>query len=184
MLRSWHFMTATGENLIIRPALVTDAAAFLETLEEVSSEGVYLLNEHATRSISEQERIIRCMDSYKNLIAVAALDNRIVGGIGIFVGGLSQKSQSFCNLGIHLIKSARGMGIGSKLMSYGITWAREKNYRKICLSVFSTNTRAISLYTKMGFVVEGCRKEQYYFMNQWVDEVLMAKFLQYPQCPI
>jgi RimJ/RimL family protein N-acetyltransferase len=178
MLRSWHFMTSTGENLIIRPAYPADAAAFIETLEEVSSEGVYLLNEHAVRTASEQERIIRYMDSSKNLIAVALLNNRIVGGIGIFVGGMSPKSQFFCNLGIHLIKSARGIGIGSKLMSYGITWAREKKFHKICLSVFSTNTRAISLYRKMGFVVEGCRKEQYYFMNRWVDEILMAKFLQ------
>lgn len=178
MLRSWHFMTSTGENLIIRPAYPADAAAFLETLEEVSKEGVYLLNDHAIRSITEQERIIRYLDSSKNLMAVAALNNRIVGGIGVFVGGMSPKSQNFCNLGIHLVKSARSMGIGSKLMSYGATWAKEKNYHKVCLNVFSTNTRAISLYTKMGFIVEGCRKEQYYFMNQWVDEILMAKFLQ------
>lgn len=177
MLRSWHFMTGTGESLTIRPAIPADAAAFLETLEEVSGEGIYLLNDHVIRSVSEQERIIRYLDSSKNLIAVASLDNRIVGGIGIFAGGLSPKSQSFCNLGIHLIKSARSMGIGSKLMSYGITWAKERDYHKVCLSVFSTNTRAVSLYTKMGFVVEGCRKEQYTFMNQWVDEILMAKFL-------
>ena len=177
MWRSWHSMTSTGENLIIRPAYPMDAAAFLETLDEVSKEGIYLLNDHAVRSVSEQERIIRYLDSSRNLIAVAALNNQIVGGIGIFVGGMSPKSQTFCNLGIHLIKSARSMGIGSSLLTYGITWAKEKNYHKICLSVFSTNTRAISLYGKMGFMVEGCRKEQYYFGNQWVDEILMSRFL-------
>jgi RimJ/RimL family protein N-acetyltransferase len=177
MWRSWHYMTSTGENLIIRPAYPTDAAAFLETLEEVSREGIYLLNDHAVRSLAEQERIIRYLDRSKNLIAVAALDNRIVGGMGIFVGGQSPKSQSFCNLGIHLVKDARSKGIGYKLMSYGITWAKERGYHKICLSVFSTNTRAIKLYRKLGFVLEGRRREQYYFMNQWVDEILMAKFL-------
>ena len=178
MWRSWHSMTSTGENLIIRPAYPTDAAAFLETLEEVSKEGVYLLNDHAIRSVTEQERMIRYLDCSRNLIAVAVLNNRIVGGTGIFVGGMSPKSQAFCNLGIHLIKSARSIGIGSRLLTYGIAWAREKDYHKICLSVFSTNTRAIALYGKMGFIVEGCRKEQYYFMDRWVDEILMARFLQ------
>jgi RimJ/RimL family protein N-acetyltransferase len=177
MWRSWHSMTSTGENLIIRPAISSDAEAFVDTLEQVANEGIYLLHEHASRTVAEQERIIRYLDWSRNLIAVAVLDNRVVGGMGIFVGGMSPKSQTFCNLGIHIIRSARAKGIGSKLMSYGINWAREKNYHKICLSVFSTNRRAISLYKKLGFVVEGRRKEQYYFMNQWVDEILMAKFL-------
>ena len=171
-------MTNTGENLVIRPAFPADAADLVETLEEVSREGIYLLNDHAPRTAAEQEKIIRYLDWSRNLIAVALLDNRIVGGIGIFVGGMSPKCQTFCNLGIHLIKSARSKGIGTRLMTYGINWARERKYHKICLSVFSTNLRAIKLYQKMGFVIEGRRREQYYFMNQWVDEILMAKFLQ------
>jgi RimJ/RimL family protein N-acetyltransferase len=178
MRRSWHSMTGRGENLIIRPACPSDADALVETLEEVSNEGIYLLHDHATRTPAEQERIIRYLDWSRNLIAVASLDNQIVGGMGLFVGGTSPKSQTFCNLGIHIVRRARSLGIGSMLMTYGIDWARERNYHKICLSVFSTNHRALSLYKKLGFVVEGIRREQYYFRDQWVDEILMAKFLQ------
>jgi len=171
-------MTSTGENLVIRPAYPSDAAGYIETLDEVSREGKYLLSDRAPRTVEEQEKIIRYLDWSRNLIAVALLDNKIVGGIGVFTGGVSPKCQYFCNLGIHLIKSARSKGIGSRLMSYGISWAKERGYHKICLSVFSTNSRAIKLYLKMGFVVEGRRREQYYFMDQWVDEIIMAKFLQ------
>lgn len=177
MWRSWHSMTSTGQNLIIRPAIISDAAAFVDTLEQVAKEGVYLLHDNASRTVAEQEKIIRYLDWSRNLIAVAVLNNEVVGGMGIFVGGMSPKSYTFCNLGIHIIQSAREKGIGFKLMNYGINWAREKNYHKICLSVFSTNIRAISLYKKLGFVMEGRRREQYYFMNRWVDEILMAKFL-------
>lgn len=176
--KSWHSMTGTGENLIIRPAYPEDAAAFLETLEEVCQEGIYFLEDHAVRSVPEQEKMIRHLDRSRNLIAVAVLNSRIVGGIAVFAGGMSQKSRNFCTLGIHVIKEARTMGIGSALLAYGMDWAKERNYHKLCLSVFSTNVRAISLYRKMGFLVEGCRKEQFYFRNRWVDEVLMAKFLQ------
>ncbi|MGI6141745.1 MAG: GNAT family N-acetyltransferase [Caldicoprobacterales bacterium] len=177
MWKTWHSITRAGEKLIIRPAYPSDAAAFVETLDEVAKEGIYLLDEHASRTVAEQERIIQLLDWSRNLIAVAVLDNKIIGGMGIFVGGMSPKAQTFCNLGIHIIRSARSKGIGSKLMSYGINWAGERKYHKICLSVFSTNLRAISLYKKMRFVIEGRRREQYYFMNQWVDEILMARFL-------
>ena len=177
MWKIHHSMTSEGENLIIRTASPTDALAFIETLEEVSNEGAYLLNDHAIRTVSEQERIIRLLDYDRNIIAVAVLDNKLVGGMGIFIGGMSPKSQTFCNLGIHLVKSARSKGIGGKLMAYGVNWAESKHYHKVCLSVFSNNIRAIRLYSKMKFIEEGRRREQYYFQNQWVDEVLMAKFL-------
>ena len=86
------------------------------------------------------------------------------------------KAQTFCNLGIHIIRSARSKDrLKADELWYQL--GRERKYHKICLSVFSTNLRAISLYKKMRFVIEGRRQEQYYFMNQWVDEILMARFL-------
>lgn len=177
MRRGYRALLQDGSELIIRPAVPLDARGFIETWKEVSREGIYLINEHATHTVAEQENIIRYLDTSRNIIAVAVLNNRIVGGMAIFVGGLSPKCQAFCNLGIHLVKSARGRGIGSHLLTYGIDWAASKGYHKICLSVFSTNINAIRLYKKFGFIEEGIRREQFLINNMWVDEILMAKFL-------
>ncbi|HOB20719.1 MAG TPA: GNAT family N-acetyltransferase [Candidatus Atribacteria bacterium] len=177
MRRGYRALLKDGGELIIRPAIPSDARGFVETWEAVSREGIYLINEHAPRTVIEQENIIRYLDTSRNIIVVAVLDNRIVGGMAIFVGGMSPKCQAFCNLGIHLVKSARGRGIGSYLLAYGIEWAASKGYHKICLSVFSTNINAIRLYKKYGFVEEGIRREQYLINNMWVDEILMARFL-------
>jgi len=42
----------------------------------------------------------------------------------------------------------------------------------------SFNARAIALYRKLGFEVEGVRKRQFRVRDTWVDEVLMAKGLE------
>jgi len=164
-------------DLIIRPARPCDAHDFVRTWDEVSREGIYLLHDRAPRTVVEQEKIISYLNWDRNTIVVARLEGEIVGGMCIFAGGSSPKSTSFCNLGVHIVKRARGQGIGKRLLKYGIDWARTKGYHKVCLSVFSTNTRAIKLYEKLGFVYEGLRKEQYKVKGQWVDELLMSKFL-------
>ncbi|HEU12758.1 MAG TPA: GNAT family N-acetyltransferase, partial [Euryarchaeota archaeon] len=45
------------------------------------------------------------------------------------------------------------------------------------LEVFSTNVNAIELYKKLGFEIEGIRKKQFKIEGNYVDDVLMAKFL-------
>jgi len=172
-----RFLTPDREAAVIRPASPKDARDFMETMDQVCREGIYLLHERAPRTAAEQEKIIRTLDRSRNLIAVAELDGIIVGGMGIFAGGMTLKAQGFCNLGIHIIKRARGKGIGGNMLDYGIEWARLAGYRKICLSVFADNSRAIGLYSSKGFVVEGRRREQYIINGKYVDELLMARFL-------
>ncbi|MDA1761002.1 GNAT family N-acetyltransferase [Bacillus cereus] len=49
-----------------------------------------------------------------------------------------------------------GMGIGSKLLSHFIEWAKEQEgLEKICMDVFSNNERTINLYKRLGFKEEG-----------------------------
>ena len=95
MWKTWHSITRAGEKLIIRPAYPSDAAAFVETLDEVAKEGIYLLDEHASRTVAEQERIIQLLDWSRNLIAVAVLDNKIIGGMGILSEGCLPRHKHF-----------------------------------------------------------------------------------------
>jgi RimJ/RimL family protein N-acetyltransferase len=58
-----------------------------------------------------------------------------------------------------------------------LEWMRDRQFQKACLQVFSTNARAIALYKKLGFVVEGVRPRQYRIRGEWVDDVLMGMWL-------
>jgi RimJ/RimL family protein N-acetyltransferase len=48
------------------------------------------------------------------------------------------------------------------------------NLHKISLEVLSTNTRAINLYNKLGFIKEGIKREEIYKNNKWVDSIIMS----------
>jgi RimJ/RimL family protein N-acetyltransferase len=62
-------------------------------------------------------------------------------------------------------------------MAYALDWAAGQGLKKITLSVFATNRQAIRMYEQFCFATEGRRKMQYSIQGEYVDEVLMAKFL-------
>ena len=45
---------------------------------------------------------------------------------------------------------------------------------KISLEVLSTNTIAISLYKKLGFVQEGVKRDEVFKNYKWVDSIIMS----------
>ena len=71
----------------------------------------------------------------------------------------------------------REIGIGTALMEYAIEWAGAQRVKKLTVSTFSTNQRAINLFKKVGFTATGVRHLQYKVNGDYVDEVLMERFL-------
>lgn len=57
-------------------------------------------------------------------------------------------------LGMGLLKAYRGKGIGQQLLDTTIQAAIEKGFKKVVLEVRASNTRAIHLYEKSGFLEE------------------------------
>jgi ribosomal protein S18 acetylase RimI-like enzyme len=53
-----------------------------------------------------------------------------------------------------LIPEAEGHGVARVLMDDAEAWARSRSYRRIVLSVFATNQRAIGLYQHLGYRAE------------------------------
>lgn len=72
--------------------------------------------------------------------------------------------------------ACRGQGLGELLMKSLIDHARERGARSMTLEVRITNAIAQSLYTKLGFVKKGIRR-QYYSDNKedalimWLDQL-------------
>lgn len=71
-----------------------------------------------------------------------------------------------------------GQGIGTLLMRDLMEWAKQSpRVKKIELLVRTTNERAIRLYSKLGFVVEGrFRKRVRLPDGELVDDIAMAWF--------
>jgi RimJ/RimL family protein N-acetyltransferase len=73
-----------------------------------------------------------------------------------------------------MLPEARGAGLGRRLMEAGIEAARRLGMERIELEVFASNTRAIALYERVGFVREGLKRRVRKIDGRYDDDVLMA----------
>jgi ribosomal protein S18 acetylase RimI-like enzyme len=80
-------------------------------------------------------------------------------------------------LGMGVRKDFRRLGIGTRLIERTISEAKEKGLERIELEVLASNTLAIKLYEKMGFVVEGVKKKTRKLGGAYDDLVEMALFI-------
>ena len=79
--------------------------------------------------------------------------------------------------GLAVGPAARRRGAGSALLAAAEDFARARGARKLSLRVFSTNAAAIRLYERFGFQREGLLREEFLINGEYVDDVLMTKYL-------
>jgi RimJ/RimL family protein N-acetyltransferase len=77
-------------------------------------------------------------------------------------------------LGMGLSPSHRGRGVGRTLALETIRAARVMGLERIELEVFASNRRAIDLYERLGFVVEGVKRQARRLDDVYDDNILMA----------
>ena len=78
---------------------------------------------------------------------------------------------------VYVARSARGAGVGRRVLEALITTAREIGYHKMVLAAFEWNTPGMVLYERMGFRRVGVYREQGMLDGRWVDTVVMEKLL-------
>lgn len=81
---------------------------------------------------------------------VALVDNEIVGGCGIYPTiGLPDGCIELVKL--YVLKKARGLGLGKKLMLESAKLATELGYKEIYLETMPELSNAIGLYEELGY---------------------------------
>ena len=73
-----------------------------------------------------------------------------------------------------LLPEYRGKGFGERLLRDTLAAAGTFGFTRIELGVFATNSRAIALYRKAGFVQEGIKRKFLLIDGVYIDEILMA----------
>lgn len=165
-----------GRTCTIRRAVEGDAEVLMRNINDIGAEGEFILTERVTNSVRQEKDWIRSFDNQNSVLYVAEVEGRVVGQVDARISSFA-KARHVANLGIAIIVGYRELGIGRLLMERGIAWMRLRKVEKATLEVFSTNERALALYRKMGFEVEGVRKRHYKVRGAYVDDVLMAMWL-------
>jgi ribosomal protein S18 acetylase RimI-like enzyme len=164
------------EGVTIRPARPRDAASFVDMWQAVVEEGRYVRSEtvaHPTRVYRSRFRR-PWTDQEAQLVAVDG--DRVVGHLFI-QRERHPVTRHVATLGISVAPDRRGQGLGAALLDEAIRWATSVGVEKIVLSVYPTNTAAISLYRRFGFVDEGRLARQSRRSTGYVDEILMGLWL-------
>jgi RimJ/RimL family protein N-acetyltransferase len=72
-------------------------------------------------------------------------------------------------------ESDRGKGHGTAALRLTLDYAWDTlNLRRVWLTVFANNTRAIAAYRRAGFVQEGVMRQAAFIGGQWMDVAMMA----------
>jgi RimJ/RimL family protein N-acetyltransferase len=68
-----------------------------------------------------------------------------------------------------------GKGLGTEAVRLLCRYAfDELNLHRVALSTYAINERGVRLYTRVGFKIEGRKREQAFIEGRYVDEVLMG----------
>lgn len=115
-----------------------------------------------------------------HLLLVAEWSGQFVGAGRLFPGGEYTLFKHVAELGIFVLKPFRRQGFGTQLLTQLMLWAIQSGLEKITLVTFSTNHPAVQFFEKHGFVQEGQMRHQVKMEKQYVDLLLMGKFLPSP----
>lgn len=137
-------------GVVVRPIKARDNAAMARVVREVMAEygavGCGYSSEDA-----ELERLQRAYAGPGSAYFVAERDGEVVAGGGIApLAGCDD--DGVCELRkMHALSSARGLGIGRKLLERCLEAARAAGYRRCYLETLERMHRARALYQKFGF---------------------------------
>lgn len=162
--------------MIIRKAVQADAEQLAELMKHVE-ESNYMLFEPGERKTTSQQLQKRLVAmGHKSIVIVAEEEMELKGYLFAINEEINRKQHSvYVAVGIR--QGVRGKGIGTKLFLALEKWANEKKLHRIELTVLEHNESAIALYIKMGFEVEGIKRDSLLIDGKHVNELYMSKLL-------
>ncbi len=166
----------------IRPARPADAPAVIAAVDAVCAERVYLLTEQYSSTpqweaiLHQSEEAQQCQKTPPGLLLLPLVGDQIIGWCRVFPG-TAPKTRHAADIGIGLLPPYREQGIGTRLLERAIDWAKAQGFAKLTADCFSTNLRARALFRKLDFIETGVRYRQFKIDDDYVDEILLERFL-------
>jgi RimJ/RimL family protein N-acetyltransferase len=164
-------MILKGEKVILRPIILADAPRFVKWLSDKDI-FKYLQAQDRHLTLEKERKWIRdnLKDKTKKNFAIETFSGKHIGSVSLDV--TKHKSAIF---GIFICKEYWNMGLGTDagrtIIDYG--FSRLKLHR-ILLSVMSYNPRALKVYKRLGFKLEGRRREHVLFDGKYYDLLEMG----------
>lgn len=161
-----------SDNVLVNPIRPENIEGFHQALDIVARERQYLAFFQAP-SLQETKKFVLSNIENCNPHFVAIIDSQIVGWCDIRRHQIT--SQAHCGtLGMGIIPEYRDRGIGFRLLKSAMVSALETGFVRIEFGVRTDNLRAIALYEKAGFAIEGTHLNSLSIDGEYYDTVTMA----------
>ncbi|KMN45985.1 GNAT family N-acetyltransferase [Bacillus sp. LK2] len=168
-----------GLEYTIRSAIKQDAEQLSKIRVQIDGETENMDREQGEGFIDTKgfQGIIETdSEKTKNLFLVAEVHNRIVGFSRCEGSDLNRLSHKV-EFGVCILKEFWGYRIGKEFLQESISWVDTNEVKKIVLQVLETNEKAIQLYEKFVFGVEGVLKNDKRLSDgKYYNTVIMGRF--------
>ncbi len=170
-----------GREVLLRPETAPDLEMIWEMYSTLSEESLRHLPIPFTRERVESWIESLDYDRVLPILAVVKEDDeteRVVAGATLSFSPI-QAFRHKAEFGITVHDDYQNLGLGTAMTRHMIEIARVKGLKKISLTVVTENCRAIRVYEKCGFKVEGrLEKDHYnYVTGDYGDDYIMALLL-------
>jgi RimJ/RimL family protein N-acetyltransferase len=169
-----------GKRLTIREAQVEDAGALLDYVECISGESDFLSFGPGEFELSqaEEEDVLHTFRHAENQLYLVGLVDGVFVSALTFAAAPRTRVRHSGEMGLSVLKEYWGLGIGSLMIDTFLGWARGTGIvTKVNLRVRSDNARAIRLYERKGFLVEGTLRNEILLDGTYYDQYWMGLVL-------
>lgn len=166
-------------SVTVRSIQESDAEPFIALRRQIFGETKFMLIEpdEVRLSVDEQRSRIKSILSCSNSHIFIAEDEGKLVGFLYAGGGEFRRSAHAAHIALGVLAEFHSQGIGTQLFAALERWAKQARITRLELTVMPHNPRAIHLYEKVGFTVEGKKRNSLRVENLYVDEILMSKLL-------
>jgi ribosomal protein S18 acetylase RimI-like enzyme len=172
------FTARNGKKVDFRPKQSGDTEMLWKMFSTLSEKSLSNLVPPFTRERIEGWTSNIDYDKVLTIVAVIREkdEHRIVGSASLSFN-TNEIFKHKAELSITVHDDHQNMGIGTAMLEHLLSIARMKKLRKVWLLVDTDNDRAVHLYKKVGFEIEGKLSKERCFDGKFGDEYRMAIFL-------
>ena len=169
-----------GQQAMLRRIRAKDYEEVMTFLDKFSrGKGAIWTHQYPNQPKKDKQNSIQHYESDDELFLGIWNGKELIAEASIHIKNIrdpwSAKQASF---GVCMLEEYTSLGLGTILLKELEKWAIKKKIHRIFATVRHNNKRAIGLYLKLGYQIEGMAKETAFFDNQWQHEYYLGKIIE------
>lgn len=141
----------------VRALLPTDELALVDFFTVLKSDSEALRFFHPHPFDASAARRIATREAIRTDCYFGAFEHTAIVGYGMLRGW--DEGYDVPAFGVCVAPAARGRGVASALLQWGIAYARAEGSEKMMLKVYPQNVAAVRMYERVGFELSPCPQE-------------------------